>query len=88
MTGATDITQAKQLDARSGDGIDVQLLWYPRTDTVTVCVDDASRDQFFEFAVDPARALDAFHHPFAFASFRGIPFTAPMRAHDRQPHPA
>ena len=80
MTGTTDIGLAKELDARSGDGIDVQLLWYPATGTVTVSVRDASRDHSFELAVDPARALDAFHHPFAFASTRGVPFAAPARA--------
>ena len=72
MTGATNIGNAKELDARSGDGIDVRLLWYPATNTVTVSVRDASRDHDFELAVDPARALDAFHHPFALASSRGI----------------
>jgi hypothetical protein len=88
MTGSISIGQAKELDARSGNGIDVELLWYPTTDTVTVSVRDASRDLSFELAVDPARALEAFHHPFAFASSRGIPFAAPMRAHEPQPEPA
>ena len=88
MTGTSHIRQAKELDARSGNGIDVQLLWYPATGTVTVSVYDASRDHAFELAVEPARALDAFHHPYAFASSRGIPFAAPMRAHDRRPHSA
>ena len=88
MTGTSHIGQAKELDARSGNGIDVQLLWYPATDTVTVLVHDASHDDSFELAVEPGRALDAFHHPFAFASSQGIPFAAPMRAHDSQPEPA
>jgi hypothetical protein len=74
MTDATTISQAKELDARSGNGIDVQLLWYPATNTVTVSVHDASRDHSFELAVEPARALEAFHHPFAFASFSRVPF--------------
>lgn len=88
MTGAIDIGQAKELDARSGDGIDVRLLWYGATNTVTVSVRDASRDHGFELAVDPARALEAFRHPFAFASARGIPFVAPRRAHEPQPEAA
>lgn len=88
MTQTTAISPARELDARSADGIDVRLLWYPATDTVTVFVHDASRGQAFELGVEPARALDAFHHPFAFASSLGVPFAAPMRAHEPQPDPA
>lgn len=88
MTVTADVTQAKELDARSGDGIDVQLLWYPATDTVTISVHDASCDDSFELSVDPARALEAFHHPFAFASAREVSFDAPMRAHGTQPERA
>ena len=88
MTATIHNSQAKELDARSGDGIDVRLLWYPATNTVTVSVHDASRDHVFELAIDRARALEAFHHPFAFASSQGVPFAAPMRAHEPQPNHA
>lgn len=74
MTGTTDITAARELDARTGDGIDVRLLWYAATDAVTVSVYDAKYRNGFEFVVEPNEALDAFHHPFAYASFRGIEF--------------
>jgi hypothetical protein len=79
MTGTTDITEARELDARAGDGLDVRLLWYPATDAVTVWVYDAKYSNAFELAVEPDEAVDAFHHPFAYASFRGIEFDAPAR---------
>lgn len=87
MTSTIEITEARELDARAGDGIDVRLLWYPATNTVTVTVIDATRDHSFELAVEPAKALDAFHHPFAYAAFRGVVF-APLRSHHEQPNPA
>jgi hypothetical protein len=84
MTGMTEITKARELDARAGDGIDVRLLWYPATEAVTVSVYDARHDHAFELVVDPDEALDAFHHPFAHACFRGISFDAPARAYDAE----
>jgi hypothetical protein len=64
----TTLTDAKELDVRTGGGIKVRLLWYPTTGTVAVSVHDAAQDDFFELAVEPARALEAFHHPYAFAA--------------------
>jgi hypothetical protein len=83
MTGTTDITEARELDARAGDGIDVRLLWYAATETVTVSVYDAKYGNGFEVVVEPNEALDAFHHPFGYASFRGIDFDAPAPAQER-----
>jgi hypothetical protein len=69
----TDLTTApRELDARTSDGIDVRLSWHPTTDAVTVSVVDKPREQAFEFVVDPAKARDAFHHPFAYAAFSGV----------------
>lgn len=80
------LTDPKELDARSGDGIEVQLLWYPAADVVTVAVFDTPRCDRFEFAVEHDKALDAFHHPFAHAAFRGVVYDVPLRAHD-EPQP-
>jgi hypothetical protein len=46
----------------------VRLLWHPREDAVTVSVEDARVGDRFQLAVAPERALDAFHHPFAYAA--------------------
>ena len=57
----------RELAHRSGDGIEVSLRWTRRTDIVTVVVGDLRTGESFAFAVPPDRALDAFHHPFAYA---------------------
>ena len=58
----------RQLDQRSGDGIDVTLLWDSRSDQVFVCVVDERLGETFEFGVPPQDALDAFRHPYAYAA--------------------
>jgi hypothetical protein len=58
----------RELDQRSGNGLEVTLLWSERTGSVFVCVDDEQTDARFHFAVDPADALEAFRHPFGYSS--------------------
>jgi hypothetical protein len=61
------------LDSQAG--ITVRLLWSRSTNLVTVAVDDAANDDYFELILDEHdRALDVFHHPFAHAAARGIEF--------------
>ena len=71
MTTSDFTSEARELAARTGDGIDVRLFWHPSSDTVTVSMFDATYGRAFEIAVDPEEALDAFQHPFAYAAFRG-----------------
>jgi hypothetical protein len=59
---------ARELDRRSDDGIEVTLLWDPRTNRVFVAVEDERRGDSFGIDVEPADAMDAFHHPYAYAS--------------------
>ena len=66
----TSGTAIRELDRRINDGFDVRLLWNPRTNHVFVAIEDQRDDSAFEFQVDAARALEAFHHPFAYASNR------------------
>ena len=68
----TDITSPglRELDQRSGGGLEVTLLWSERTGSVFVCVEDGQARTGFHFAVDPADALDAFHHPYAYSRRR------------------
>jgi hypothetical protein len=61
-------TSSRELAARECDGISVRLLWDPRENAVTVSVEDARVGDCFQLAVTPERALDAFHHPFAYAA--------------------
>jgi hypothetical protein len=61
-------TSTRELAARERDGISVRLLWHPRENAVTVSVEDVRIGERFQLAVAPERALDAFHHPFAYAA--------------------
>jgi hypothetical protein len=58
----------RELAHRTADGIEVTLLWDSGDDTVTVEVFDAGTEEIFEIDVARDRALDAFHHPFAYAA--------------------
>jgi hypothetical protein len=62
-------TTLRELDHRFNDGIDVRLLWRPEDDRTLVSVWDTKTALAFTVEVDrDERALDAFHHPFAYAA--------------------
>ena len=64
-------TALRELDRRVNDGIDVRLLWRRRDDRVLVAVHDAKTGEAFTLEVGAdERALDVFHHPFAYAGNR------------------
>jgi hypothetical protein len=68
MDTTTSHTEPRELAARRSDGISVVLMWHPREDQVTVSVADSTTGEIFELPVARERALDAFHHPFAYAA--------------------
>ena len=69
MTTTTAPHNLRELDRRCSDGIDVQLLWSPRDNRVLVAVSDAKTGDAFSVPVrDGLRALDVFHHPYAYAA--------------------
>jgi len=64
-------TTTHELAYRANDGIYVTMFWDAATDRVTVAVTDAKTDDAFEVVVAPGeRALDVFHHPFAYRAVR------------------
>jgi hypothetical protein len=64
----------RELDHRRFDGIDVWLRWMPAEDRVFVAVNDDRTGEAFEVEVlEGERALDVFHHPFAYAALRRRP---------------
>ena len=69
----------RELDRRTGDGIDVRLLWCQNDDQVTVAVTDTKTGEAFEVPVrEGERALEVFHHPYAYAAppqHRCVPIT-------------
>ena len=58
----------RELDRRTGDGIEVRLLWNADTDQVVVSVHDARTVESFELEVATGDALFAFQHPYAYAN--------------------
>jgi hypothetical protein len=64
---------AIELETRAADGIDVRLLWHPTDERVTVRALDTKSGEAFEVEVrDGERALEVFHHPYAYAAFHGV----------------
>ena len=61
-------TERRELAHRTGNGIEVTLLWTESTDRVMIAFVDTHSGEELEFAVDGSRALDAFHHPYAYAA--------------------
>ena len=61
----------RELDRRQSDGIDVRLLWNQTDDHLVVAVFDAKTGQRFRLRAEPHRALDVFHHPYAYAASEG-----------------
>jgi len=67
--------ERRELAHRSGDGIGVSLLWSQPTGGLFVAVDDERSGAGFELVVESgSEALDVFHHPFAYAAWRGIQY--------------
>jgi hypothetical protein len=67
----TPSTSIRELAHRRNDGLDIRLLWDSETDRVSVALHDGKTGEGFEVEVGPGeRALDVFHHPFAYAAFR------------------
>ena len=66
----------RELAHRMSNGIEVTLLWGPAKNEVVVEVIDHGAGLAFEIAVPSERALDAFHHPYAYASQQGVEYEA------------
>jgi len=61
----------RELDSRISDGIYVRLLWHSDNGRVSITVDDTKTSEEFELAVrEGERALDVYHHPYAYAAQR------------------
>ena len=69
----------KELAHRAADGVEVALLWNSRSNALLVVVDDARSSDRFAIDVAKADALDAFHHPYAYAAAAGVEYAAAKR---------
>lgn len=67
MTEVADRT--RELHSRTSDGIHVRLLWSEEDGRVFVAVADAKTGDAFSVEVpEGERALQVFHHPYAYAA--------------------
>ena len=57
-----------ELHHRSGDDIEVTLLWSRDTNALTVAVEAPAPGLSFQPPAPPEKALDVFEHPFAYAT--------------------
>jgi hypothetical protein len=75
----TTLNHLKELAHRANDGVEVALYWNRATNALTVVVDDARSGDLFEIEVAANDALDAFHHPYAYAAHTGVDYVAGTR---------
>jgi hypothetical protein len=68
----------KELDYRSGDQIEVSLLWSPESGQLAVVVVDKATSEEFAMEVEPGEAMEVFRHPFAYADKRHLEFRRPL----------
>jgi hypothetical protein len=74
-------TFARELHSRAADGIHVRLLWSAPEGRVWVAVADHKAASEFTVEVrEHAHALEAFHHPYAYAAHYGVDTGAPAPA--------
>jgi hypothetical protein len=64
---------SRALAERVSNGTHVRLLWRQTTRQLSVEVRDADSDRAAAIPVQSEQALDAFHHPYSYASLHGIP---------------
>jgi hypothetical protein len=57
-----------ELAHRTSNGLDVSLLWSRRTGRLVVAVTDLRTEASFTLDAPRHRALDVYHHPFAYAA--------------------
>ena len=55
-----------ELARRSNGGLEITLFWQTPDNSTTIDVYHPATDETIRFRVPPARALDAFQHPFAY----------------------
>jgi hypothetical protein len=79
----TALNDWRELAQRTGDGLEVTLLWSKSRAGVKVAVADSKTGDQLEIQVAGANALSAFYHPFAFAASRSVSYRAFERHHDR-----
>ena len=58
-------TTRRELARRVSGGLEIALFWDKRDNSTSIDLRHDSIDETISFRVPPAKALQAFHHPFA-----------------------
>jgi hypothetical protein len=66
-------SRIRELAERASSGTRVRLLWRQGTRQLWVEVREPDSDRVLAISVPPEQALDAFHHPFAYAGPHLLP---------------
>lgn len=69
-TGDCVRAPTRELAQRLSGAVEVLLLWHPENDQVELSVRDLATGAGFCIEVAPGDAIDAFHHPYAYAARR------------------
>jgi len=65
------MVSGRELDSRTTNGLHVRLLWSHDEQRLAVTVNDSNTGDAFVIHVrEGERALDVFHHPYAYAARR------------------
>jgi hypothetical protein len=66
----------KELAHRSGDGVEVTLVWVRGEggDETVVCVSDYREGAYFEIPAEAYLALDVYYHPFAYRDLSTVDY--------------
>ena len=62
----------RELAQRLSGGVEVILLWHPEIHLVELSLHDIATGAGFQIEVAPCDAIDAFHHPYAYAARRDL----------------
>ena len=72
---------SRELAVRASNGTQVRLLWRQGTRQLWVEVREPELDVTIEIPADPERALEVFHHPYAYATaHNALPLGAEQHA--------
>jgi hypothetical protein len=67
-TGECPIPPPRELAQRLSGTVEVLLLWHPQIDRAELSVRDLATGGGFHIEIAPGNAIDAFHHPYAYAA--------------------
>jgi hypothetical protein len=65
IAALTEIAR-RELARRVNGGLEITLYWHPDDNSTSIDIRHATTDETISFPVPADRALDAFHHPFAY----------------------